>query len=36
MVVAVTLSSGLNHELDMAKGALPTTIFDIPLRIEQM
>ena len=35
MVVAVTRSPGLNQELERARGALPTTMLDIPLRIEQ-
>ena len=36
MVVAVTLSPGLNQALEMARGALPTTMFDRPLMMAQM
>ena len=36
MVVAVTRSPGLNQALEMARGALPTTMFDRPLMMAQM
>ena len=36
IVVAVTRSPGLNQELERASGALPTTMLDIPFRMEQM
>ena len=36
IVVAVTRSPGLNQELERARGALPTTMLDIPLSMEQM
>ena len=35
MVVAVTLSSGLNQALEMARGALPTTMLERPLMMAQ-
>ena len=35
MVVAVTLSPGLNQALEMARGALPTTMLERPLMMAQ-